>query len=173
MKRDWFFYYQLVRVITLCGTALAGVIICIILSVFLISCKTQYVPVESTHTEHHWHTDSVKQIDSVLREKQTTIRELDSAAMAEYGIRLRNAERAFLVQTSEFEKQIKELMKSKSDTIIKTDSVAVPIPVERKLNRWEQIKMDFGAVAIGVSLLTVIIAVVMLIRWIRKTLYKV
>lgn len=126
----------------------------------LYGCNTQYIPVESTHTEHHWHTDSVKQIDSVISEKQTTIRELDSAAMAEYGIRLRNAERAFLIQTSEFERQIQKLMQQKSDTVIKVDSVKIPVPVERKLSKWERIKMDAGGIAIGVCVAFIIITVI-------------
>lgn len=36
------------------------------------------------------------------------------------------------------------------DTIVRTDSIPVPYPVERKLGRWEQVKVDYGGVAIGV-----------------------
>ena len=147
---------------------LAVFITCMAIVSLLSSCGTQYVPVENNHYEHHWHTDSVKQIDSVFKEKQTTIRELDSVAMAEYGIRLRNAERAFLIQTQEFERQIQKLMQQKSDTVIKVDSVQVPVPVERKLNRWEQFKMDYGAFALGGSVLAVVIIIIWLIVWIRR-----
>lgn len=36
-----------------------------------------------------------------------------------------------------------------------TDSVAVPYPVERKLTRWEQVRLDFGGAAI-IALLAVV-----------------
>ena len=32
---------------------------------------------------------------------------------------------------------------NKTDTVTKTDSVRVPFPVEKKLGRWEQIKVDY------------------------------
>lgn len=52
--------------------------------------------------------------------------------------------------------------------VVRTDSVAVPYPVERKLTRWEQTKMDLGGVAIGVLAAVVCIAVVWLIKKFRK-----
>ena len=149
----------------------AGIIVCVLLTLMLGCESTEYVPIESSHVEHHWHTDSVKQIDSVISEKNTIIRELDSAAMAEYGIRLKNAERAFLVQTQEFEKQIKELKETKKDTAYVEKKVEVPVPVERKLNRWEQFKMDYGAFALGGSVLAVVIIVIWIVVWIRRKIH--
>lgn len=52
--------------------------------------------------------------------------------------------------------------------VVRTDSVAVPYPVERELTRWEQTKMDLGGVAIGVLAAVVCIAVVRLIKKFRK-----
>lgn len=52
--------------------------------------------------------------------------------------------------------------------VVRTDSVAVPYPVERELTRWEQTKMDLGGVAIGVLAAVVCIAVVWLIKKFRK-----
>lgn len=52
--------------------------------------------------------------------------------------------------------------------VVRTDSVAVPYPVERELTRWEQTKMDFGGVAIGVLAAVACIAVVWLIKKFRK-----
>lgn len=48
--------------------------------------------------------------------------------------------------------------------VVRTDSVAVPYPLEKKLTRWEQAKMDLGGVAIGVLAAVVCIAVVWLIK---------
>jgi uncharacterized protein YfbU (UPF0304 family) len=106
--------------------------------------------------------------DTLIREKNTVIRELDSAAAAQYDIRLNNAERAFLIQTKEFEKQIQKLLEQKSDTVTKSDTIQVPVPVERKLSQWEQIKMDYGAVAIGGTAVAFLLLLRMVIKWMRK-----
>lgn len=50
----------------------------------------------------------------------------------------------------------------------RTDSIPVPYPVEKKLTRWEQTKMDLGGVAMGVLAAAVCIAVVWLIKKFRK-----
>jgi len=35
------------------------------------------------------------------------------------------------------------------DSFVKVDSVQVPYPVERKLTRWESMKMELGGWAFG------------------------
>ena len=63
---------------------LIGILSIMVALWFLCSCTTtRYVTVPEVHEQHHWHTDSVHKTDSVIHEKQTTIRELDSAAMAQ------------------------------------------------------------------------------------------
>ena len=113
------------------------------------SCATtKYVPVTQQHTEHHWHTDSVRERDSVHTENSTIIRELDSAAMARYGIQLKNAERAWLVQSREMEMRLRELerMTATRDTV--HDSIPAPYPVEVKvpvdLTWWQQTRLHIA-----------------------------
>lgn len=115
----------------------------------LAGCRTtKYVTVPEQHTEHHWHTDSVKERDSVHIERETTIRELDSAAMAQYGIRLKAAERAWLVQSREMEMRLQELehMTANRDTI--HDSIPIPYPVTeyvaKPLTRWQRARIHMG-----------------------------
>ena len=63
--------------------SVVGIAVCIVLGALLSGCSlTKYVPVPEVHTEHHWHTDSVFQRDSVVKESLTTVMQLDSAAMA-------------------------------------------------------------------------------------------
>lgn len=52
-------------------------------------------------------------------------------------------------------------------SIVQTDSVAVPYPVERKLSRWEAAKMDLGGVAIGALALLLFVAVARAGIWLR------
>lgn len=49
--------------------------------------------------------------------------------------------------------------------IERCDTIRIPCPVERKLSRWEQAKMDAGGIAIGVLCAAVITFVVV---WIIK-----
>ncbi|ROT17536.1 hypothetical protein EEL52_14065, partial [Muribaculaceae bacterium Isolate-113 (HZI)] len=55
----------------------------------------------------------------------------------------------------------RERIKEVHDTLYieRTDTVRVPVPVERKLKKWEQTKMDFGGAAIGATVVVLCIAV--------------
>ena len=121
------------------------------------SCTTtKYVPVVETHDVHHWHTDSVKQKDSVYHEKTTTIMQLDSAAMAAYGIKLKSAERAWLVKTAELERQIERLMAMSATKDSVHDSIPYPVEVIKEVPReplrLERILMLFGLLAFMVGI---------------------
>jgi hypothetical protein len=133
-------------------------------ALFMLSCKTEYIPVETSHTEHHWHTDSIKEVDSVIHERHTTIMQLDSVAMAQYGIKLKNAERAWLVKSWELERQIESLQRLTAirDTI--RDTISVPIPVEKKLSKWQQAKVDWGGWAMLGVLVVIILFFVFALR---------
>lgn len=98
--------------------------------------KTVYVPVKSTITDVQFKDrvqyDSVHVLDSVLiREKGDTI------TIFRYRDRYRDK---FIYDTT---------------YIFKTDSIQVPYPVDKELNRWQKIKMDFGGTAMLVIFLIV------------------
>ena len=148
-----------------CFWSAVGIAILIVI-LLLTSCKSvEYVPIEQTHTEHHWHTDSVHTTDSIYHEKETTIMQLDSAAMAQYGIQLKAAERAWLVKSKELERRIEQLMQlsQTKDTI--RDSIPVPYPVtqyvEKKLS-WMQKSL------MGVGLLSLMALVIIIASWLKK-----
>ena len=133
-------------------------------ALFMLSCKTEYVPIETSHTEHHWHTDSIKEVDSVIHERHTTIMQLDSAAMAQYGIRLKNAERAWLVKSWELERQIEQLQKMSAIRDTVRDTIQVPYPLEKKLSKWQQTKVDWGGWAILAADVMIILFFVFALR---------
>ena len=134
------------------------------IALFMYSCKTEYIPVETSHTEHHWHTDSIKEVDSVIHERHTTIMQLDSAAMAKYGIQLKNAERAWLVKSWELERQIEQLQKMSAIRDTVRDTIQVPYPVEKKLSKWQQTKVDWGGWAILAADVMIILFFVFALR---------
>ena len=137
----------------------------------LSSCKSvQYVPVESHSIEHHYHNDTIKEKDSIISEKNTIIREADSAMVASLGLKLKANEKAILILRTELQKAISQKSESKSDTIIRVDSVQVPYPVEKKLTKWEQTKMNAGGVALIMCILVVLLIIVVFIaKVLRKT----
>lgn len=141
-----------------------GVIIGMLLCALLGSCTTtRYVPITETHTEHHWHTDSVKERDSTHTERNTIIRELDSAAMARYGIQMESNQRAWLVLQREMENRLRELehMTAQRDTI--HDSIPAPYPVEvtkevpAKLTWWQQTRLHLANILLYLILIVAVI----------------
>ena len=151
--------------------SLLGIVLLVLFSLLLSGCKSvQYVPVEKVKTEYKSKTDTITKIDSIFSEKETIIREADSSLIIKLGLKLKANERAVLILQKELEKKIRKESESKTDTIIKVDSVQVPYPVEKKLTKWEKVKMDMGGFAIGllVVLGLLIIMIVCLVRVTKK-----
>ncbi len=139
-----------------CGVIVLWVVIGA-LCAMLGSCKTEYVPIETVRTEYHHTRDSIHHTDSVFKEKQVTVMQLDSEAMAQYGIKLESAEKAWLVLQQEMESKIKKLMEHKTDTFLKTDTIRVPVPVVTNKVRWQDKAAWAGVGVLGVLGLLVII----------------
>ena len=131
---------------------------------WLTSCTTtKVVTVPEVHEQHHWHTDSVIKRDSVIHDRQTTIRELDSAAMAQYGIQLKQNEKAWMVSVAELRREVERLESMTADRDTVRDSIPVPYPVEKivpaELSWWQQTRIHlanillFGLVIVGIIML--------------------
>ena len=152
---------QAPRMSTMKTAIILTIIITCVLMAILSSCTTtKYVPVTETRTEHHWHTDTVRQRDSTHTERETIIREVDSAAMAKYGIQMERNQRAWLVLQREMENRLLELehMTAQRDTV--RDSIPVPYPVvkmvEKPLSWWERLRLNIFNVLLGVIALVII-----------------
>jgi len=151
-----------------CYAAIAVVAMLVLL---LTGCKTKYVSVPEYHYEYSHSTDTVIQKDSIIRDKETVIRETnkgDSALLASLGIQLADGQRAILVLRKEIEKMRNEYSEVAHDTIVKVDSVRVPYPVEGKVPFWEKVKIGCtgGVIAVGIVILAVVI------WWLRKRLLR-
>ena len=113
------------------------------------SCTTtKYVTVPEVHEHWHHQTDTIMRTDSIIDHQQIIIREVDSATMAQYGIELKDMQRAWLIENNRLRKQLSELMQSRADTTIVHDSVPVPYPFEVKvpaeLTQWQQIRISLA-----------------------------
>ena len=139
---------------------------------WLTSCTTtKVVTVPEVHEQHHWHTDSVIKRDSVIHDRQTTIRELDSAAMAQYGIQLKQNEKAWMVSVAELRREVERLESMTADRDTVRDSIPVPYPVEKivpaELSWWQQARIHLANILLyGL----VIVGIIMLGKWHLKKL---
>lgn len=150
-----------------CGPKLYTACILIAVLVLFSGCKTkEFVPVVEKHTETIHHHDSIFQLDSVIHEKTTLIREVDSATMAKYGIQLKDMERAWLIQSDKLEREISRLESQKSDTVIITDSVPkiVVKEIERELSIKEKLQNFFYDALLGIIIFIVIVLMFRLIK---------
>lgn len=126
----------------------------VLLCIISVGCTRRvYVPVETVRTEYKDRVQVETRIDSVFQR--------DSVSVFISGD---------TVRIERWRDRIKYRDLEVHDTLIRVrrDSVAVPYPVERKLTRWEQAKMDFGGMAMGGSAIALCIAVIWLIRKFRK-----
>ena len=142
---------------------LAIIITCVLMAILSSCTTTKYVPVTETRTEHHWHTDTVRQRDSTHTERKTIIREVDSAAMAKYGIQMERNQRAWLVLQREMENRLRELehMAAKRDTV--RDSIPYPVEVIKevpaKLTWWQQTRLHLANIVLWLLALLAVIYV--------------
>ena len=121
-----------------------------------VGCAPRVVTVPEYHYERHNTTDTVMLHDSILRERNTIIREADSAMLSELGIRLQQGERAILVLRKELERAMSQQKEITHDTIVKCDSISVPFPVEKQLSRWESLKLEAGGYVFAVLFVVVL-----------------
>lgn len=117
------------------------------------SCKTKYVSVPEYHTEYITKTDSFTQKDSIFVK--------DSIYMWMKGDTIYKEKFSIIYKDKWRDRYL-------CDTIIKTDSVRVPYPVEKKLSKWQQIKLDIGEWVMVALALALIALVVIIVRKILK-----
>ena len=153
-----------------CFWCIIGIILTLLLFT-LVGCKTQYIPVETVRTEIVHQTDTVHITDSIETTKEITLREArpeDSLKIAKLGIKLQENERLLILTQWELQKEKNKTVESHNKDSVRVDSIQVPYPVERKLTHWEQIKMDYGEIAIGGTLVGFFFFIYVLLRWLRR-----
>ena len=139
--------------------AILHVVLPIVVMVFLFvllvaslgSCSPKVVTVPEYHTQYVNRTDTFLRVDSVVHNTNTIIREAnkgDSLMLAKYGVKLKENERLLLFLQNELEKATQNQLEVRTDTFIKTDSIPVPYPVEKKvpaeLSWWQKLRLHMG-----------------------------
>lgn len=123
-------------------------IVIIVLAILFSGCTTtKYVPVETVRTEYKTIRDSFIQKDSIFVKDSVLVESKgDTIHWHHWHTEYRDRWRDKIV----------------TDSFIKVDSIQVPYPVERKLSKWEQTKIDWGGEAI-VMLIVILFIIVWLI----------
>lgn len=138
-----------------CFYGLWGIIILLILASLLNSCKSiQYVPVPEYHYETIVKTDSFIQRDSLYY--------YDSIYVDRSGDTI-------LKYVTKIVYKDKWRTEIQIDSVLKTDSIKVPYPVEKKLTKWQKLKMDIGGfLFVFFILLTLFFVVWFILKYKRK-----
>lgn len=110
------------------------------LAICFVSCRTQYVPVETVCTEYKTR-DSIR-FDSIYQR--------DSIYMLVKGDTIYQYKYKYLYRY---------LTTNRTDTILKTDSIQIPYPVERKLTKWQSLKMELGGWAFGLVIAFILMVI--------------
>ena len=116
------------------------IIILLMLAICFVSCRTQYIPVESVRTEYNTR-DSIRYESIYQRDSIYTLIKGDTVYQYRYKYLYRY------------------LTTNRTDTILKNDSIRVPYPVEKKLSRWQSIKMELGGWAFGIVIVFILVII--------------
>ena len=127
-----------------------AVIVTALIILFFSSCtNTRYVPVETVRTEYQDKVREVHTTDSVVDTRFVYVK---GDTIFGYRDRIKWRDR-FIHDTV---------------SVVRTDSIPVPYPVERKLTWWQQTKMDLGGFALACIAVALCVAVVWCVRRFRR-----
>lgn len=171
-----------------CTALLVAVLMLLAVAVMVSGCSpTKYVPVETVRTEYveadttglyermrsFFESQRLKETSSdslIDRTKETVV-------LRENGDTARHDKERIVYVASYREKELEHKVQQQDSIIkalrlqlasVKSGSIPVPYPMEKRLTKWEQTKMDFGGIALGGIIAVVCVAVVWLIRKFRK-----
>ena len=138
------------------------------IALFSVSCRTQYIPVETIRTEIKEIHDNLRVKDSIKNEKQIIIREADTAEIErlnrEYDLKLDKARQTILMMLKEKESQSHTEKEVKDSIVYKDKEIQVPYPVEKKLTKWQQAKVDWGGWAMFAVVVLFILSLFIALR---------
>lgn len=109
-------------------------------AIWFVSCRTQYIPVETVRTEYRVR-DSIRH-DSVYQQ--------DSVYVLVKGDTIYQYRYKYLYKYQYL---------NRTDTVIRIDSVQVPYRVEKQLSRWQQMKIELGGWSFGLIIVTFFVIV--------------
>ena len=135
-----------------CGSVFFVVLI-VVTSLLLCGCRTQYVPVETIKEVYITKHDSITLRDSIWQHDSVFVSMKGDTVLVEKW-------------RTKYVEHLRDVVKI--DSFIKTDSIQVPYPVERKATRWEKFCLDYGKIMFGGTIVGVIAVIAAIILWLRR-----
>ena len=159
-------------------------LVAIFFAVLFTSCSHRtYVPLQSVRTDTIYMSrkDSVHIKDSLITRQVINVRDSvaihdsvviikDDQGHIKEKLIVRYRDRWHATQDNLTLQKMIDRYKASNDSLraVKRDSVSVPVPVEKKLTRWQKFKMDVGGWAIG-AMSTVLLGVIgYIVVWLLK-----
>ena len=142
-------YEDIIKQITLAFLLAAAFIIVMMLH----GCRTKQIVVPEYH--------------SVIVNHHDTLTRHDSIYQREFVDRYIKGDTIYLTKTK-VDYRFRNLYKTRYRDSLKIDSIRVPYPVERKLNKWENLKMEVGGWAIGGLSAVVIALIAYIVTWLIR-----
>ena len=124
-----------------------------IMLMMLQSCRTKYISVPEYH--------------NMYVNKHDTLTKHDSVYQKEFVDRYVKGDTIYLTKIK-VDYRFRNLYKTRYRDSLKIDSIRVPYPVERKLNKWENLKMEVGGWAIGGLSAVVIALIAYIVAWLVR-----
>lgn len=122
-------------------------VLCFLTAIALFSCTTmKYVPVDKIKTEY---------VDRVV-EKRDSVHVLDSV------ITYLNGDTIYIYK---YRNVYKDVVRHDTVSVIKCDSIYVPVQIERDLTFWEKTQMNFGT-------LFVVVVCLAFLWWIGRIVWR-
>lgn len=130
-----------------------GIMICVIISI-LSGCKsTKYIPLETVRTDSiyvdRYQRDSIYQRDSVFVNRWI-------------------AGDTIYQDKVVWKYVYRDKVKYDTVTTLRSDTINVPYPVECKLSKWEQLKLNVGGWAISIIIIIVLIVMGCMVYKLKK-----
>ena len=130
-----------------------AVILAVVLLLMASCTTTKLVTVPEYHTEYIVRSDTIAKVDSVVVK--------DSVFVYHNGDTM-------VVNKVMYRDRVRDVYKTRTDTILRRDSVTVPYPVEKKLTKAEQRYMAVGRYACKALAWVLVFAFLLLLAWIGK-----
>ena len=139
----------IIKSLQILGGFLLGLMLLVLLLMLAGCRKSIYVPVESVRTEYRDAVRDIHTTDSVVDTRYVYV---NGDTVVDYRDRIKWRDREV------------------HDTIYieRADSVAVPLPVEKELSKWERTKIDYGGTAMLASVVLAVGLCASLVWLIKK-----
>lgn len=128
----------------------AVLVIGVLIVLLLCGCSPKVITVPEVHTEYIVRSDTFIKRDNIVRNDSVIIRMQGDTVTVERW------------HTKTVDRWRDRMMR---DTVIRCDSVSVPYQVEKKLTKWQQIKIRFTDYAI---VAVIILVLVYYLLWLRR-----